>query len=744
MIGAPMFIRVNSTPNSPRKSIQIVENTRHGTKTKQKIVHYVGIAIDDDSEAKLKLLGEEIIVKIEKKRLLEQQAKQSSLFDMSEDDLDLAASKRVLGRKKQKRLEDIVPPGEVKLSEVFEQNRIIDGVDDIAAQVYNDLGFNELIESKRYSEILKNVVLARLVEPYSKLKLCRFMLNDFGKDYNEDQVYRMMDKLYDKIDKVKVKVFNKTHALMPDINVLLFDVTTLYCESITQDGLREFGFSKDGKFNNTQVVLALATNDLGLPIGYELFQGNCAEVKTLCVAIENWKKLFNIKTACFIGDRAMFSGDNLRMIEDYGYEYIIAAKLRGLSDKLQEQILEESNYTIDGFDKDIGWVGSFEYPVEDAYICSIVTNEAEIDNNIHNGYTLVGDKKDLSRIAYVDATGMVSYVSNDVVAEFKSDLAKLRLSEAKCPAIIMTLEEYQDNKETTLNVAVVLVELTRGNVDEIVDAQLSAIAYNKQEIQFNSLSQELQQRLTKDGSKLLLSGTLMQSLFNDYVPKKQLMVPVEIMQKLFPTHKFAKRKLCVSYKPSRARNDAIKRAKILKNLEGKQGKSAQMLKTVAKKYMTLPDEKITLDPDKIAQDQQWDGMHGIVTNIQNVSPKELIMRYGNLWRIEEAFRINKHNLRMRPIYHHKPDRVRSHIALCYMTFAVLKLIQYQTQLTQPRHTIDNIIETMLSVQSSIYTHKVTKDQYRMPGRMTHDAVSLYRAFGIKRSMDAVVYLKKAK
>ena len=134
-------------------------------------------------------------------------------------------------------------------------------------------------------------------------------------------------------------------------------------------------------------------------------------------------------------------------------------------------------------------------------------------------------------------------------------------------------------------------------------------------------------------------------------------------------------------------------------------------------------------------------MHGIVTNIHGTKSKELIIRYGNLWRIEEAFRINKHNLSMRPIYHYKPERIKCHIAMCYMTFAILKLIQYQTQLTQPRFTIDNIIETMLSVQSSIHTHKITKDQYRIPGAISHEATALYRAFGVKRSRDAEIYLK---
>ena len=42
-----LYIRVNKTPNSPRKSIQIVESIRQGDKVRQKIVRYVGIATDD-------------------------------------------------------------------------------------------------------------------------------------------------------------------------------------------------------------------------------------------------------------------------------------------------------------------------------------------------------------------------------------------------------------------------------------------------------------------------------------------------------------------------------------------------------------------------------------------------------------------------------------------------------------------------------------------------------------------------
>ena len=60
-----MFVRVKSTPNSPRKSVQLVESVRQGDKVKQKIVRHVGIAMDDDELLRLKELAHVIKAKIE-------------------------------------------------------------------------------------------------------------------------------------------------------------------------------------------------------------------------------------------------------------------------------------------------------------------------------------------------------------------------------------------------------------------------------------------------------------------------------------------------------------------------------------------------------------------------------------------------------------------------------------------------------------------------------------------------------
>ena len=562
--GRYMFVRVKTTPNSPRKSIQICENYRAKDKIKQRIVHYVGIAMDDREEKKLKDYAVELIAKITVKRI--EESGQKSLFPLTEKEA-AAASKVKKGRKRQKRIEDILPPSEVRITDIEETDRIIEGVHEVAGHVFDEL-YSSLGKQKLFYSRLKDVVLSRLVFPVSKHDTQKKLLEQFGKSHELDGLYRMMDKLFPLIPQIKQLTFKKTQRLFPQgVDLLLFDVTTLYFESTEIDDLRKFGYSKDHRFNTTQVVLALATNSDGLPIGYELFEGNRAEVRTLAASIESWKKLFNIGSVCFVGDRAMMSKENIQLLDSLNYQYIIAAKLKLLPKGLQKNIMDEKYYRPTLMGQSLAWVGEFEH-------------------------------------------------------------------------------QHQ--------------------------------------------------------------------------------------------------RLIVSYKSARAIKDQKERQAVLDKIQKQIGKKGNAKKLITnqgvKKFVTLQeDTTFTLNEANIEQAAMWDGLHGVISNIKDDSPESLIARYAKLWKIEESFRINKHTLQMRPIFHFKPERIHAHIALCYMTFSVLKHLEYQVNLTQKisRHTI---LTTLLNVQASIHTHKKTKDQYRLPGYLSNDARKIYKTFNLERSLDAVPHL----
>ena len=60
-----MFVRIKTTPNSPRRSVQLVEGVRDGGKVRQRIVRHIGVAMDEDELERLRQLGEYVKAKLE-------------------------------------------------------------------------------------------------------------------------------------------------------------------------------------------------------------------------------------------------------------------------------------------------------------------------------------------------------------------------------------------------------------------------------------------------------------------------------------------------------------------------------------------------------------------------------------------------------------------------------------------------------------------------------------------------------
>jgi len=77
------------------------------------------------------------------------------------------------------------------------------------------------------------------------------------------------------------------------------------------------------------------------------------------------------------------------------------------------------------------------------------------------------------------------------------------------------------------------------------------------------------------------------------------------------------------------------------------------------------------------------GIKGYYTNLdeKTISNEVVIERYHQLYKIEQTFRISKHDLKTRPIFHYKEDSIRFHILICFMALAVSKYIEIKTNLS---------------------------------------------------------------
>lgn len=173
-------------------------------------------------------------------------------------------------------------------------------------------------------------------------------LFDFEK-VDEHDMYRSLSFLSEHKDSIEKHLYRK---LYPDetagVRVAFYDVTTYYFESVSADGMKDFGFSKDHRVNEVQVVMGLLIDADGMPLCYDLYPGNTSEFKTLLPVLKTLKKRYKIKKIIITADRGLNSKSNLALIKKMGFEYVMAYKLRCASSDVIEQVLSEEGYTYLG------------------------------------------------------------------------------------------------------------------------------------------------------------------------------------------------------------------------------------------------------------------------------------------------------------------------------------------------------------------------------------------------------------
>ena len=388
-------------------------------------------------------------------------------------------------------------------------------------------------------ETLANLVTMRLVQPLSKLRTAK-VANDYGiEQLSINKIYKMMDALDDdNIAKIKKYVFNNSKSLLAGqrLRVLFYDLTTIYFEANTTSELKEFGYSKDGKSQHVQISLAMIVTDGGLPLGYEIFKGNSFEGHTLIPTLNKLKEEYKINDITIVADSAMLSNQNIVALEQNGYKYIVAARVKNIDAATTAKLLDNAGY---------------------------------IDLNIA---TANHDKDDRLKYKIID-------------------LAK---------------KPKDDNSNNS------------------------------------------------NGNTI--------------------------------------RNLIACYSDSRKRKDEYDRIKTLNRINKIVGKTAksQLRSVLNKPYVdtsvesgsngTKAQEKgkeaeiIVLNEKKLAEATRLEGYFGYITNT-TLSPSEVMAQYKGLWQVEQTFRITKHNLEIRPVYHFVDRRIKAHFAICYLSLALLRTVE---------------------------------------------------------------------
>ena len=205
------------------------------------------------------------------------------------------------------------------------------------------------------------------------------------------------------------------------------------------------------------------------------------------------------------------------------------------------------------------------------------------------------------------------------------------------------------------------------------------------------------------------------------------------------------KRLIVSYSAKRAKKDNLDRKKAVEKLKAKLEKASSVKSNISnnsyRKYLKIQGTaSIELDEDKIKEDSIWDGLHGVITN-SNLSPIDILTKYKELYNVEAAFRVTKHDLAVRPVYHWKASRIKAHIAICYCAYSLVKQMEYRVRLQYKKISIEDIRDILMHVQTTIFYDKKKKIRYGFPSSMKIDAKKIYNLLGIKRNLTPYIIEK---
>jgi hypothetical protein len=175
-------------------------------------------------------------------------------------------------------------------------------------------------------EVFRDLVLARIIEPTSKLDSLR-VLEETGRTAPSYATVKRRLPVYAREEwRQQLVTACAGHARLGPASLVLYDVSTLYFETDAGDGFRESGFSKERRLE-PQITIGLLTDTSGFPLMVNAFEGNKAETTTMLPSIRAFMKAHALPDVTIVADAGMMSAANQQAIEAEGLSFILGARI---------------------------------------------------------------------------------------------------------------------------------------------------------------------------------------------------------------------------------------------------------------------------------------------------------------------------------------------------------------------------------------------------------------------------------
>jgi len=211
-------------------------------------------------------------------------------------------------------------------------------------------------ESIPWSTTALLLVIARLCEPSSELFTAeqwypKTALSDLlgvpSSSVDDNRLYRALDKLLPHKEALEVYLKERLGTLFDiEYDLLLYDVTSTYFEGQAEgNSLAQLGYSRDKRPDCKQVCIGLVVTRCGMPLGYQVFAGNTADVTTVEDIVDMMEARYGKSNRVWVMDRGMVSEENIDYLREGGRRYIIGTT-KSMLQRFESEMLKEDWHAI--------------------------------------------------------------------------------------------------------------------------------------------------------------------------------------------------------------------------------------------------------------------------------------------------------------------------------------------------------------------------------------------------------------
>ncbi len=217
------------------------------------------------------------------------------------------------------------------------------------------------------------LIASRILEPGSKLatrrglreETCHSTLGEaLGLSaVQEDDLYEAMDWLVERQARVE-KGLAARH--LEAGTLVLYDLTSTYFEG-RHCPLARYGYSRDERRSNRQIVFGLLSNGEGCPVAVEVFAGNTADPKTVAAQVQKLRERFQLERIILVGDRGMLTQKRIQedLREHQGLQWVTALRTPQMQALLAQGAIQMSLFD----EQDLAEITHADYPGERLIVC---------------------------------------------------------------------------------------------------------------------------------------------------------------------------------------------------------------------------------------------------------------------------------------------------------------------------------------------------------------------------------------